>query len=104
MYLVPQPLSAETLVRAAVNVVFPWSTWPIVPTFTCGLVRSNFAFAIVVFLWFSLYCSRLSAFRSRPRAEGTRPPKAGTRPRAKFLGFHFANNLFCFRLRDFLVV
>ena len=33
---------------AAVSVVLPWSTWPIVPTFTCGLVRSNFFFAIVV--------------------------------------------------------
>jgi hypothetical protein len=34
-------------VIAAVNVVFPWSTCPIVPTFTCGFVRSNLAFAIV---------------------------------------------------------
>src|SRR5207248_880563 len=41
-----QPLSAETFVSAAVNVVLPWSTWPIVPTFTCGLLRSNFAFAM----------------------------------------------------------
>jgi hypothetical protein len=29
---------------AAVKVVLPWSTWPIVPTFTCGFVLSNFAF------------------------------------------------------------
>ena len=48
MYFVPYPLSAEIYVRAAVNVVLPWSTWPIVPTFTCGLFRSNFALAIVV--------------------------------------------------------
>src|SRR2546425_4894405 len=41
-----QPLSAETFVSAAVKVVLPWSTCPIVPTFTCGLFRSNFAFAI----------------------------------------------------------
>src|SRR6478672_11152665 len=41
-----QPLSADTFVSAAVRVVLPWSTWPIVPTFTCGLFRSNFAFAI----------------------------------------------------------
>ena len=27
---------------AAVSVVLPWSMWPIVPMFTCGLVRSNF--------------------------------------------------------------
>ena len=37
---------ASTVVIAAVSVVLPWSTWPIVPTFTCGLVRSNFPFAI----------------------------------------------------------
>jgi hypothetical protein len=24
----------------------PWSMWPIVPTLTCGLSRSNFSFAI----------------------------------------------------------
>src|SRR5678816_3599689 len=47
-YFVPYPLSDEIFVRAAVNVVLPWSTWPIVPTFTCGFVRSNFALAIVV--------------------------------------------------------
>src|SRR5262245_57088094 len=34
------------MVMAAVSVVLPWSTCPIVPTFTCGFVRSNFAFAI----------------------------------------------------------
>src|SRR5204862_4546697 len=31
---------------AAVRVVLPWSMCPIVPTFTCGFVRSNFFFAI----------------------------------------------------------
>src|SRR5207302_2109451 len=36
----------STLVIAAVSVVLPWSMWPIVPMFTCGLVRSNFFFAI----------------------------------------------------------
>src|ERR1043165_301585 len=46
MYFPPQPLSALTLVSAAVSVVFPWSTCPMVPTFTWGLVRSNFAFAM----------------------------------------------------------
>jgi hypothetical protein len=40
----PPCVSAITFVRAAVNVVLPWSTWPIVPTFTCGLLRSNFSF------------------------------------------------------------
>src|SRR6185437_1891288 len=33
----------NTLVMAAVSVVLPWSTCPIVPTFTCGLLRSNFS-------------------------------------------------------------
>jgi hypothetical protein len=35
-------------VIAAVNVVFPWSTCPIVPTFTCGFFRSNFPLAMLV--------------------------------------------------------
>src|SRR5579862_5982815 len=35
---------ARTCVSAAVKVVLPWSTCPIVPTFTCGFVRSNFPF------------------------------------------------------------
>src|SRR5438067_9862613 len=41
-----QPLSIDTLVSAAVNVVLPWSTCPIVPTLQCGFFRSNFCFAI----------------------------------------------------------
>src|SRR5438034_3385294 len=45
---VASPFIANTFVIAAVNVVLPWSTWPIVPTFTCGLFRSNFAFAIAL--------------------------------------------------------
>ena len=43
---VAPPFSAKTFVIAAVNVVLPWSTWPIVPMLQCGLVRSNFSFAI----------------------------------------------------------
>src|SRR5438034_4603996 len=35
---------------AAVRVVLPWSTWPMVPTLTCGFVRSNRFFAIAVLL------------------------------------------------------
>src|SRR3954466_3840197 len=41
-----QPLSIDTLVSAAVSVVLPWSTWPIVPTLQWGLVRANFSLAI----------------------------------------------------------
>src|SRR3989442_3168566 len=42
----PPYFFASTCVIAAVSVVFPWSTCPIVPTFTCGLVRSNLLLAI----------------------------------------------------------
>src|SRR5208283_182757 len=34
---------------AAVSVVFPWSTCPMVPTFTCGFVLSNFS----LLMWLS---------------------------------------------------
>src|SRR5690348_5709141 len=37
-------------VIAAVSVVLPWSTCPIVPTFTCGLVLSNLPLAIAQLL------------------------------------------------------
>src|ERR1044071_5677253 len=37
---------ARTFVMAAVKVVLPWSTCPIVPMFTCGLLRSNFSLLI----------------------------------------------------------
>src|SRR3989442_5191488 len=37
----------STFVIAAVNVVLPWSMCPIVPMFTCGFVRSYFAFAMI---------------------------------------------------------
>src|SRR5437764_1099912 len=46
VYLLAEERVASTLVMAAVKVVLPWSMWPIVPTFTCGFVRSNFFFAI----------------------------------------------------------
>src|SRR5258705_13426926 len=49
MYLA-HPLSADTLVSAAVRVVLPWSMCPMVPTFTCGLLRSNFSLAMSTIL------------------------------------------------------
>src|SRR5579872_2303285 len=36
-------------VIAAVRLVLPWSTWPIVPMLTCGLLRSNFAFPMELY-------------------------------------------------------
>ena len=38
-------------VMAAVRVVLPWSTWPMVPMLTCGLVLWNVSFAIVLLLF-----------------------------------------------------
>ena len=40
----------RVFVIAAVRVVLPWSTWPIVPMLTWGLVLSNFCLAIGNFL------------------------------------------------------
>src|SRR3981189_316287 len=37
----------NVFVIAAVSVVLPWSMCPIVPILTCGLLRSNFSFAIL---------------------------------------------------------
>ena len=39
-------VAADTLVSAAVSVVLPWSMCPMVPTLTCGLLRSNFSLAM----------------------------------------------------------
>src|SRR5581483_10511799 len=50
---------ASVLVMAAVKVVLPWSMCPMVPMLTCGLLRSNFAFAILLLpdsLPDSLFC------------------------------------------------
>ncbi len=41
--------SAFLPIIAPVVVVLPWSMWPIVPTLTCGLVRSKVALAIFLF-------------------------------------------------------
>src|SRR5689334_15874885 len=60
--------SARTLVMAAVSVVLPWSMWPIVPTFRCGLLRSNFALPMAVPTNLSL----LSTLLLRPRLLQTR--------------------------------
>src|SRR5690606_12051547 len=46
----PPKRSAPILVSAAVSVVLPWSTWPMVPTFTCGLVRSNLPLDMAAYL------------------------------------------------------
>src|SRR5207244_3777939 len=102
---VASPFSAATFVSAAVNVVLPWSTCPIVPTFTWGFVRSNFAFAM------------LSSVRDQKR-----PGESSRRTVTEYrdtpfrdalsgrlfvtpsrLALHFADNLFCLGFRHFLV-
>lgn len=35
------PRAAKAMVKAAVRVVLPWSTWPMVPMLTWGFFRSN---------------------------------------------------------------
>src|SRR5882672_8638169 len=45
------PFFVSTLVIAAVSVVFPWSTCPIVPMFRCGLFRTNFSLAMIFPFW-----------------------------------------------------
>lgn len=35
------PREAKAMVNAAVRVVLPWSTWPMVPMLTWGFLRSN---------------------------------------------------------------
>src|SRR5438128_11439374 len=66
------PLSERAFVIAAVSVVLPWSMCPIVPTFTCGLVRANFFLAISLALLFVL---RLRS-PARTRRLGRLPAKA----------------------------
>jgi hypothetical protein len=58
-------------VIAAVSVVLPWSTCPIVPMLQCGFVRSNLAFAIVIFLVSLHHRSRgIDCLNSRLRPSG----------------------------------
>jgi hypothetical protein len=46
--MMPPNRAAERADIAAVRVDLPWSMCPIVPTFTCGFLRSNTPFAIAV--------------------------------------------------------
>src|SRR5258708_3435212 len=75
------PLSERVLVIAAVSLVLPWSVCPVVPAFTCGLVRSNFFFAIAFPSSQGLRpCHPLRcATRSLPRVS---PPR-GSNPRPR---------------------
>src|ERR1700730_17874170 len=68
------PLSAATLVSAAVRVVLPWSMCPMVPTFTCGLLRSNFSLAMSTIL------CRVCRTLSRVLGGWSRCPEANWRP------------------------
>src|SRR4051812_6562522 len=79
--------SARTFVMAAVRVVFPWSTWPIVPMLTCGLLRMNWLLAMVDQ---SLLDARHSGDDVRRRLPGRRRTRtaqgADTLPRVLLLG------------------
>src|SRR5215211_5323517 len=52
----PPYFSDSTFVIAAVSVVLPWSMCPIVPTLTCGLLRSNFSFATPNYPFLKVLC------------------------------------------------
>ena len=43
-----KPFNFVYFKTAAVKVVLPWSTWPIVPMFKCGFVLSNLAFSAII--------------------------------------------------------
>src|SRR3989344_8181053 len=60
-----QPFKKRTCVIAAVKVVLPWSTCPIVPTFTCGFVRSNLAFSAISFTDFN-YNDNTTEYTRKP--------------------------------------
>src|SRR5215468_9760442 len=62
--------SPKNFVIAAVSDVLPWSTCPIVPTFTCGLLRSNLplAMGLSVYLTHSgICCSPAARLAAPPR-------------------------------------
>ena len=59
----PATLSAKTFVIAAVKVVLPWSTCPIVPMLQWGLLLSNLAFAILKVL-LKIVINKLIKFHS----------------------------------------
>src|SRR3970040_212005 len=83
------PCAAWTRVIAAVNVVFPWSTCPIVPTFTCGFVRWNLALPMLAILWLAL-CVRPYLV-------------AGTSSRPQPSTLQLGDDLLSLRFRHFLV-
>src|SRR5687768_942280 len=72
--------AVSTFVMAAVSVVLPWSTCPIVPMFRCGLVRTNWLLAIVVSVLNEGLKRRARAGRhsrsegDRARTENRHPP------------------------------
>ena len=68
---VPEFFSDSTFVMAAVSVVLPWSMCPIVPTLTCGLVRSNFCLPMSKnFSWIGGGTSPAAVVRPPPGGSG----------------------------------
>src|SRR5690606_32633668 len=84
----PLPRSARTLVMAAVRVVLPLSTCPMVPMFRCGLVRTYAVLDMAVPRCLSVVvrdgpgaAKRRAAGRG-PREEPADPPPAGSAGRS----------------------
>src|SRR3982074_3289723 len=86
---------ARQLMIAAVSVVLPWSTCPVVPMLTCGFDRSNFAFAMMPFSRCPSYCAWcvVEALRSASPLGGR-----------EFLSLSLGDDLFLDGLRRLLVV
>src|SRR5438874_7565380 len=75
------PFMARYLVIAAVRLDWPWSLWPIVPMFTCGLVRSNFFLATDA-------CYSCSFMRTAPPSGAAPPVHVSRRNRPPGDGAH----------------
>ena len=71
-------LNAWRIKIAAVRVVLPWSMCPMVPTLTCGLVRSKIPFAMAALsIWSPDAPARPPAPRRRPGTVNCRTDTAG---------------------------
>src|SRR5437773_4848352 len=84
------PFFAWILVIAAVNVVFPWSTCPIVPTFTWCFVRSNLALAMTLTFHFrhDFFCLCLWYFLIMTELHAVDRPALAHRPQRRRVAEH----------------
>src|SRR2546422_11314451 len=93
------PFMARYLVIAAVSDVLPGSIWPIVPMFTCGLVRSNFFLATGRLLLLFLDADRpvhQARLRHELRFSGAvSPPRDGAHNRTRTDDLFLTKEVLC---------